>query len=61
MKLIFISNFFHTQLCKERIEWRKDSRKIIIVATDGDFHYGLDGKLVGALSPNDATCHLDES
>ena len=35
------------------------SRKIILVATDRDFHYAMDGKLVGILEPNDGTCHLD--
>ena len=49
------------KVCKDRIGWRKNSRKIIIVPTGGDFHYGLDGKLVGALEPNDATCHLDST
>ena len=49
-----------TMICEERIGWRKSSRKIILVATDTDFHYALDGKLVGVLEPNDEKCHLDQ-
>jgi integrin beta 1 len=45
--------------CVERIGWRRASRKIILIATDRDFHYAMDGKLVGILEPNDGNCHLD--
>jgi hypothetical protein len=34
-------------VCKKEIGWREQARKIIILATDRDFHYALDGKLVG--------------
>ena len=33
--------------CKDRIGWRPDSRKIILVATDNDYHNAMDGKLAG--------------
>jgi hypothetical protein len=34
-------------VCGSQVGWRKDARKIIIVATDRDFHFALDGKLAG--------------
>ena len=30
------------------------------MATDRDFHFALDGKLIGILDRNDGQCHLDE-
>jgi hypothetical protein len=47
--------------CQERVGWRNYSRKIILVATDRDYHNAMDGKLLGILEPNDGICHLDES
>ena len=38
-------------VCKDRIGWRPDSRKIILVATDNDYHNSMDGKLAGTVSP----------
>ena len=46
-------------VCKARLGWRPDSRKIVVIATDQGFHSALDGKLVGVLTPNDGDCHLD--
>ena len=43
MKKFVILRFFHLYL--DRIGWRKSSRKIILLATDGDYHNALDGKL----------------
>jgi hypothetical protein len=48
-------------VCWDRIGWRRQSRKIVLVATDGDFHYAMDGKLLGILEPNDGSCHLNGS
>ena len=48
-------------VCGERIGWRENSRKIIIVATDRDFHTAMDGKLAGILEPNDGQCHLNRT
>jgi len=48
-------------VCGERIGWRNTARKIIILATDRDFHFALDGKLAGILTPNDGTCHLNDT
>ncbi len=44
--------------CKERLGWRRQSRKIIFLATDRDYHYAMDGKLLGILERNDGQCHL---
>ena len=43
------------------IGWREHSDKIIVVATDEEFHYAGDGKLGGILLPNDGHCHLSDS
>ena len=48
-------------VCGKRIGWRENSRKIIIVATDRDFHFAMDGKLAGILEPNDGACHLNST
>ena len=48
-------------VCDSALEWRDNSRKIIIVATDRDFHFALDGKLAGILEPNDGRCHLNKA
>ncbi|XP_049808264.1 integrin beta-PS-like [Schistocerca nitens] len=45
--------------CTERINWRKNSRKVVLVATDNGFHIAGDGKLGGIIIPNDGECHLD--
>ncbi|GIX73578.1 integrin beta-PS [Caerostris extrusa] len=43
-----------------KIKWNDRSRKIILFATDGIFHYAGDGKLGGIVKPNDGSCHLDD-
>ena len=48
-------------VCGERIGWRRDSRKIIILSTDRDYHFALDGKLAGIFEPNDGLCHLNST
>ncbi len=48
-------------VCKERLGWRHNSRKIILMATDSDFHFAMDGKLAGILERNDGLCHLNGS
>ncbi|CAG2117865.1 unnamed protein product, partial [Medioppia subpectinata] len=45
-------------VCKQEIGWRDQSDKIIVVATDEEFHYAGDGKLAGILVPNDGECHM---
>ena len=34
-------------VCVDRIGWREDSRKLILLFTDRDFHFAMDGKLAG--------------
>ena len=46
-------------VCGERIGWRKNSRKIIILSTDRDYHFAGDGKLAGIFASNDGACHLN--
>ena len=48
-------------VCGDRIGWREDSRKIIIVSTDRDYHFALDGKLAGIFTANDGKCHLNNT
>ncbi|KAF7491918.1 Integrin beta-1 [Sarcoptes scabiei] len=45
-------------VCREEIGWRENSDKIIVVATDEEFHYAGDGKLGGILIPNNGKCQL---
>ncbi|CAD0196350.1 unnamed protein product [Chrysodeixis includens] len=44
--------------CDKEIGWRPDARKIIVLCTDSTYHSAGDGKMVGALKPNDMQCHL---
>ena len=48
-------------VCGDRIGWRENSRKIIIVSTDRDYHFAMDGKLAGIFRPNDGECHLNNT
>lgn len=43
--------------CKEQIGWRKQSRKIIVFLTDGNYHATSDGKLAGITKPYDGKCY----
>ncbi|XP_053982497.1 integrin beta-nu [Hylaeus volcanicus] len=46
--------------CEKEVGWRKQARKIILVATNGLLHFAGEGKLGGAVSRQDLKCHLDE-
>lgn len=46
-------------VCKDRIGWRDNSHKIILLSTDSTYHSAGDGKFVGAIKPHDMKCHLD--
>ncbi|RWS22001.1 Integrin beta-PS-like protein [Leptotrombidium deliense] len=46
-------------VCKQKIGWRNQSTKLLVIATDASFHYAGDGRLAGILKPNDEQCHLD--
>ncbi|XP_065352870.1 integrin beta-PS-like [Cloeon dipterum] len=45
--------------CKNQIGWARDSRKIVIFASDGILHFAGDGKLSGTVKNNDMKCYLD--
>ncbi|CAL8104337.1 unnamed protein product [Orchesella dallaii] len=47
--------------CVKEIGWRNDSRKLIVVATDGPFHIAGDGKIGGIVRPNDMKCHMENN
>ena len=44
-------------VCKDLIEWRETSIKIILVMTDDSLHTAGDGHLAGIVKPNDGQCH----
>ncbi|XP_033762160.1 integrin beta-6-like [Pecten maximus] len=46
-------------VCPELIGWRNRSRRLLIYATDSDYHYAGDGRLAGIVTPNDGRCHTD--
>lgn len=48
-------------VCKERLAWRSEARKIIVLCTDSTYHSAGDGKIVGAAKLNDMQCHLDDN
>ncbi|CAK9828369.1 Integrin beta-nu [Anthophora retusa] len=47
-------------LCTDEVGWASQTRKIILVATDGHLHFAGDGKLGGAIRRPDFKCHLDK-
>ncbi|XP_055842893.1 integrin beta-PS isoform X1 [Episyrphus balteatus] len=48
-------------VCRDRIGWRDQARRLLVFSTDAGFHYAGDGKLGGVIEPNDGQCHLDSS
>ena len=44
-------------VCKDLIEWRETSIKILLVMTDDVLHTAGDGHLAGIVKPNDGQCH----
>ncbi|XP_056008967.1 integrin beta-6-like [Ostrea edulis] len=48
-------------VCGDRIGWRRKSRRMVIFATDINFHQAGDGRFSGILEPNDCLCHLDSN
>lgn len=53
--------FKDSQLLIITIEWRyeNNTRRLVVLSTDGPFHIAGDGKLGGILLPNDGKCHLN--
>ena len=47
-------------VCGNGIEWRGkfEALRMVLLMTDADFHYALDGKLAGIITANDLQCHL---
>lgn len=48
-------------VCKEIIGWRNSARRIVVLFTDTVYHSAGDGKFVGAMTPNDMKCHLENN
>ncbi|CAG4956713.1 unnamed protein product [Parnassius apollo] len=46
--------------CDSKVGWSTQSRKIVLLLTDGLMHTAGDGKLGGATLKNDESCHLNE-
>ncbi|KAJ8729627.1 hypothetical protein PYW08_001208 [Mythimna loreyi] len=47
--------------CIEQVGWRPEARRIIVLCTDSTYHSAGDGKIVGAIKPNDMKCHLENN
>lgn len=47
-------------VCNETVGWKDESRKLILLLTNGLMHYAGDGKLAGITRKADGLCHLDE-
>lgn len=47
-------------VCEEEMKWRKHSRKIVVIATDGLMHSAGDGLLSGTIKKNPGVCNLDK-
>ncbi|CAB3248238.1 unnamed protein product [Arctia plantaginis] len=54
-----LDGLMQAMICKDELQWRNDSRRIIVLCTDSTYHSAGDGKIVGAIKPNDMKCHLD--
>ncbi|XP_055363592.1 integrin beta-6 isoform X2 [Betta splendens] len=48
-------------VCGDKIGWRNDSMRLLVFASDGDSHFGMDSKMAGIVVPNDGQCHMDVS
>lgn len=48
-----------TMVCGTKIGWREKARRMLLYASDINFHQAGDGRLAGILEPNDGTCHLN--
>nr|XP_034309800.1 integrin beta pat-3 isoform X7 [Crassostrea gigas] len=47
-------------VCGDKIGWRRKARRMVVYATDVNFHQAGDGRTAGILEPNDGLCHLDD-
>ncbi|VVC97301.1 unnamed protein product [Leptidea sinapis] len=48
-------------VCKDKIDWDDNARRIVILFTDGTYHSAGDGKLIGISERNDMQCHLENN
>nr|XP_034310719.1 integrin beta-6-like isoform X2 [Crassostrea gigas] len=48
-------------VCGDKIGWRNKARRMVVYATDVNFHQAGDGRTAGILEPNDCECHLDDT
>uniref|UniRef100_A0A3Q0R2W5 Integrin beta n=1 Tax=Amphilophus citrinellus TaxID=61819 RepID=A0A3Q0R2W5_AMPCI len=48
-------------VCGDKIGWRDNSTRLIVLTTDDGFHMAGDGKLAGILEPNDERCHMENN
>ncbi|XP_063529115.1 integrin beta pat-3-like [Cydia strobilella] len=46
--------------CQNRIQFRKQSRKVIILITDSHSHHAGDGHMAGIIKPYDGECYLNQ-
>nr|XP_022306553.1 integrin beta-3-like [Crassostrea virginica] len=54
-----LDGLMQTMVCGNRIGWREKARRMLLYASDINFHQAGDGRLAGILEPNDGLCHLD--
>lgn len=47
--------------CESYMNWLPDSRKIVVMATDGTLHWAGDGILMGGVKRNFSQCWLDKN
>lgn len=48
-------------ICEKELDWRNNSRRIIVLCTDSTYHSAGDGKMLGIIKPNDMKCHLKDN
>eukprot|EP00118_Oscarella_pearsei_P028848 m.3091 g.3091 ORF g.3091 m.3091 type:complete len:808 (+) comp9048_c0_seq1:244-2667(+) len=48
-------------VCRKEINWRQNALKLLVIATDEQFHAAGDGRLAGIYRPNDGKCHMSSS
>lgn len=46
-------------VCGQEVGWKNDSRKMVLLLTNGLLHFAGDGKLAGISKKSDGFCHLD--
>lgn len=56
-----LDGLMQVMVCGDRIGWRNKARKMVIYASDIQFHQAGDGRLAGILEPNDCMCHMDST